>query len=132
MGVWKGTLYELYSLPLKWSCGFEMKFSKFCWNLLFCQNFSLEKSVHGPSFEQTCSPSIQGCFVPSLLEFGPMTLKKMIFLKVVNKFSIFCYEPSLEKGVTRHLNKLPSCKDALSSLSKDALCKAWLKLAQWF
>ena len=34
--------------------------------------------------------------------------------------------PPLENSVALHLNKLES------HLAKDALCHAWLKLAQWF
>ena len=37
----------------------------------------------GPSFEQTWIPCTQGCFVPSLVEIGPMVLeKKMKMWKV--------------------------------------------------
>ena len=31
---------------------------------------------HGPSFEQTRFPFTQGCFVPSLVEIGPVVLNK--------------------------------------------------------
>ena len=34
---------------------------------------------HGPSFEQTGILITQGCFVPSLVEIGPVVLKKKIF-----------------------------------------------------
>ena len=34
----------------------------------------------GPSFEQTWIPSTQGSFVPSLVEIGPMVLKKIFKL----------------------------------------------------
>ena len=38
-----------------------------------------------PSFEQTCIPFTQGCFVPSLVEIGPVVLeKKMKMGKVYN------------------------------------------------
>ena len=33
----------------------------------------------GPSFEQTWISSTQGCFVPSLVEIGPVVLEKNIF-----------------------------------------------------
>ena len=33
----------------------------------------------GPSFEQTWIPFTQGCFVPSLVEIGPVVLEKKIF-----------------------------------------------------
>ena len=37
----------------------------------------------GPSFEGTWNPSTQGCFVPSLVEIGPLVLEKnMKMLKV--------------------------------------------------
>ena len=37
----------------------------------------------GPSFEQTWIPNTQGCFVPSLVEIGPVVLeKKMKMWKV--------------------------------------------------
>ena len=47
-------------------------------------------------------------------------------LNVVNVFSLFRYYLPLEKGKALYLNKLES------RLPKDALCKVWLKLAQWF
>ena len=34
----------------------------------------------GPSFEQTQIPFTQGCFVPSLVEIGPVVLEKNIFI----------------------------------------------------
>ena len=33
----------------------------------------------GPSFEQTWIPFTQGCFVPSLVEIGPVILEKKIY-----------------------------------------------------
>ena len=48
------------------------------------------------------------------------------FLNVVNVFSLFRYYLPLEKSRALHLNKLESPSP------KDALCKVWLKLAQWF
>ena len=48
----------------------------------FCHFVSLGKG-RGPSFEQTCLPFTQGCFVPSLVEIGPELLeKKMKMWKV--------------------------------------------------
>ena len=41
-------------------------------------------------------------------------------------FGYFCEYRPLEKGRALHLNKLESPSP------KDALCKIWLKLAQWF
>ena len=43
--------------------------------LLFCYHLPLEKRC-GPSFEQSWIPLNQGCFVTSLVEIGPMVLKK--------------------------------------------------------
>ena len=49
----------------------------------------LEKG-RGPSFEQIWFPITQGCFVPSLVEIGPVVLKEKIF-KVGQRFSLFSY-----------------------------------------
>jgi hypothetical protein len=38
----------------------------------------------GPLFEQTWIPFIQGWFVPSLIDFGPLVLEKTFFLKKKN------------------------------------------------
>ena len=80
----------------------------------------------GSSFEQTWIPFTQGCFVPRLVEIGPVVLEKKIlkFRKCV--FSLFRNYLPLEKGWALHLNKLESPSP------KDALCQVWLKLAQWF
>ena len=43
--------------------------------LLFRYYLPLEKG-RGPSFEQTWIPSTQGCFVPTLVEIGPVVLEK--------------------------------------------------------
>ena len=75
---------------------------------------SLEKGPDSP-FEQTLIPFNQGCFVPSLVEIGPLFWRRR-FLN---------YLP-LEKDGTLHLNKLES------STPKDALCQVWLKLVQSF
>ena len=48
------------------------------------------------------------------------------FLNFVNVFSLFRNYLPLEKGMALHLNKLESPSP------KDALCKVWLKMAQWF
>ena len=47
------------------------------------------------------------------------------FFNFVNVFSLLCNYLPLEKGRALHLNKFESPS------SKDALCKVWLKLAQW-
>ena len=64
----------------------------------------------GPSFEQIWIPFTQGCFVPSLVEIGPVVFRN--------------YLP-LEKGGAFHFNKLESPSP------NDALCPVWLKLAVW-
>ena len=78
-----------------------------------------------PSLKQTRIPFSQGCFVPSLIEIGPVVLEKKIFKFRQCIFAISWLSP-LEKGMALYLNQLefPS--------PKDALCQVWLKLAQWF
>ena len=39
---------------------------------------------HGPSYEETFIPFTQGCFVPSLVEIGPVVLEKKKMWKVYN------------------------------------------------
>ena len=51
---------------------------------------------HGPSFEQVCFPITQGCFVPSLVEIGPVVPKKNIFKLRQRIFAISLSSP-LEK-----------------------------------
>ena len=48
------------------------------------------------------------------------------FLNIFNIISLFCNYLPLEKGRILHLNKLKSPSP------KEALCKIWLKLVQWF
>ena len=36
----------------------------------------------GPLFEQTWAPFTQGCFVPSLVEIGPVVLGKKIYRQI--------------------------------------------------
>ena len=109
--------------------------------------FSIEKQC-GPKFEQIWILNTQGCFVPSLVEIGPVVLEKFI-----NVFSLFHYYLPLEKGVVPYLNKsesfinvfllfhyyLPLEKGVVpylnkfeSSPPKDALCQVLLILAQLF
>ena len=80
--------------------------------------------LNGSSFEQTWIPFDQGCFEPNLAEISRVVLEKK--LNFVNVFSLFRYNPSLEKGGVLHLNKLESPSPT------DALSQVWLKLAQWF
>ena len=46
--------------------------------LLFRHHLPFEMG-RGPSFEETWTPFTQGCFVPSLVEIGPVVLEKRIF-----------------------------------------------------
>ena len=80
----------------------------------------------GYSFEQTWIPFTQGCFVPRLVEIGPMVLEKKILKIRECVFSLFHNYLPLEKGGALHLNKFESPPP------KDALCQVWLKLTQWF
>ena len=64
--------------------------------LLFHNYLSFSKGACGLSFEQTIIPFTQGCFVPSLIEIGPMILEKKI-LNFVNVFYIFRNYLLLEK-----------------------------------
>ena len=71
----------------------------------------------GSSFKQTWIPFTQGCFVPRLVEIGPVVLEKIFrFLQCI--FAISYLSP-LGNDVALHLNKLESFlpKDALSQLS---------------
>ena len=74
-----------------------------------------------PSFEQIWIPITQECFVPSLVEIGPLILENFF-----NLFLLFCFYLPLEKGVTHYLNKLKSPSPM------DVLCQVWLKLALGF
>ena len=63
----------------------------------------------GPSFEQTWIPFTKGCFVPSLVEIGPVVLENKIFFNFINVFSLFSNLLSLKKGgllIWTHLNPL--------------------------
>ena len=77
-------------------------------------------------------PITQGCFVPSLVEIGPVVLEKKIFQfchYIFCNLSICqCYFVIIspwKRAGPFILNKLefPS--------AKDALCQVWLKLTQW-
>jgi hypothetical protein len=63
--------------------------------------------------------------VPSLVEIGPVVLKKRI-LNIFCIFLLFSYYLPLERDTTLHLNKLEHPPP------NDDLCQFWLKLAQWF
>ena len=62
-------------------------------------------------------PFSLGCFVPILVEIDHWLCRGKC-LKLVNVFSLFCYNLPLEKSVALHLNKLevPSPKDAFSKI----------------
>ena len=54
----------------------------------------------GPSFERTWMPFIQGCFVPSFVEIGPVRRKRLPWEEdFVNVLLLFCNYLPLEKGV---------------------------------
>ena len=91
----------------------------------------------GPFIWRNLGPLHPRCFVPSLVEIGPVVLKKEIFF--VNVFLLFRNYLHLEKGKALHLNKLGfiSPKDALCQQTwvpfiQGALYQVWLKLTQWF
>ena len=71
------------------------------------------------------NPLYQGCLCQVWLKLAQWFWRRR-FLNFVSLFSLFGNYFHLEKGVALHLNKL------FSSLSKDALCQFWLKLAQLF
>ena len=59
---------------------------------IFRYYLPLEKG-HVPSFEQTWIPITQECFVPSLVEIGPMVFKKKIFKLLQCIFAISLLSP---------------------------------------
>ena len=65
---------------------------------LHFRNYHHFRKRWGSSFEQTWIPFTEECFVPSLVEFGPVVLEK--YLNFVNVFSLFSNYLPLEKGVT--------------------------------
>ena len=67
-------------------------------------------------FDQAWIALIQECFVPTLVEIGPVVLE--IFL-------LSWYYLPFDKGVVLLLNKLES------SWRRGALRQVWLKLVQW-
>ena len=79
----------------------------------------------GSSFEETWIPIIHGCLCQVWLKLAQWFWRRGFF-NFVNVFSLFRNYLPLEKGGVLHLNKLESPSP------KDALCKVWLKLAQWF
>ena len=72
----------------------------------------------GPTFGQTWIPFSKGCYLPSLIELGPVVLEKIFkFCQCI--FTISWLSP-LEKGLALHLNKF-------ESPLKNALCLVWLE-----
>ena len=80
------------------------------------------KKGHGPLFEQIWIPLIQGCFVPSFIEIGPVILEKAIFL--MSSMCFHCYLPLEESSLLLKLLE--------SSSSNDNFCQVCLKLVQLF
>ena len=109
----------------------EKKKFKFHQSIFAISQLSPPGKGSGSSFEQIWIPFTKGCFVPSLLESGPVVWLKVAqwFCRFFNFFNLFLLFQSylpLEKGVALYFIKL------VSSSSKDALCQVWLKSALWF
>ena len=87
--------------------------------LLFFNYPPFEKG-QGPSFEHTWIPLTQGCFVPSLVEIGPVVLEE----KILNFIHVFLYfliiSPWKGRGSSFEVTWIP--------FTKDTLCQVWLKL----
>ena len=83
-------------------------FWRFCQCILLFRNYLSLKKGRGPSFDKTLIRFTQGCFVPSLVEIGPVVWKDRFL------------------ALALYLNKLEF------PISEDALCYVWLKLALWF
>ena len=60
--------------------------------------------VRGSSFKQTWNPFIKECFVPTLIEIGPVILENKIFKVRLVFWQFRSYLP-LEKGGVLHSNK---------------------------
>ena len=100
-------------------------FNNFQYNFTFSLLSPLGKG-RGPSFEQIWIPFIQGCFVPSLVEIGPVVLEKRIFLfwlMYFRYFVIICPWKRAGPFIWINLNPL---------YPRMLFAKFWLKLAQWF
>ena len=95
----------LHLNKLTFPSSIRMLCAKFCWNwptvvsekkiIKFRQCFFTISWLFplgkewGPSFEQTWIPFTQGCFVPSLVEIGPVFFEKKIFLILSMYFHYF-------------------------------------------
>ena len=60
--------------------GFWEEYLKFHQCIFNISLFSPLGNGSGPLFEQTWLPLTQGCFVPSLVEIGPLVLEETIFV----------------------------------------------------
>ena len=80
-----------------WSSGSEenfwMSFMYFRYHLL------LEKDTKD---SQIWNSFTRGCFMPSLVEIGPVVLEQ-IFLNIVSVFSLFCYNLNFAEGYHLYL-----------------------------
>ena len=56
--------------------------------------------LNGPLFLKTRVPIIQGCFLPSLVEIGPVVLEKIFFKILFMYFLLFGYYSPLQRGTT--------------------------------
>ena len=79
----------------------------------------------GPLFVKIWIPYTLGCFMPNLVEIGPVDLKRG-FLNIFNIILLFRFYLPFEKGEVLHLNNLKSPP------LKDVLCQVWLKLTLLF
>ena len=86
-----------------------------------CYPLPLKKGVV-PHLNKLAFP----CFVPSLVEVGPVVLLEKILWILVTCFCHFAIILPLDKGVVFHLNKLEFTSH------KDALCQVRLNSAKWF
>ena len=63
-----------------WPSGYgEKDFNKFHQCIFTISLLSPLGKVYGPSFEHNWIPFIQGCFLPSLVEIGPVVMELKIF-----------------------------------------------------
>ena len=87
------------------SCMYQVCLKYWSWNrLTYFRYFAVITSwKRAWSFIwKNFTPFIQGCFLPSLAEIGPVLLRR--FLNIVYAFLVFCYY--LENSVAFQLNRL--------------------------
>ena len=122
--------------PMDALCQVWLKLAQWFWRRRFffissmyfrylCNYLPLEKDG-ALNLKKTWIPFTQECFVPSLVEIGPVVLEKKIFKFRQCIFAICVIISPWKRAGALHLNKLESPSP------KDALCQVWLKLAQWF